>query len=631
MSEKNVSGMQGCQWEFFFEKVFKPEMGLVSSNLNEIKFKNTADQKNDEGLSGQGSEKFIFFYARPEYCLARDRSISLDLWSRDASLVLDFVHSHREDSLLLDMEQCQIFPDECFRLISSFLDAAPMKWDSYLPKTNFDAGFYCDQLEILSNLILQKRIEGQYNDLFVSAPTLGDGTYQPIDKRINLLAGYIKDALANMVDKSLTEDISKLKERLKSLELELDEKQQTFRNKEDEQELSILQIHQLQEELEHYYSEYIDLQSKHADLESKHTDLEKNYELEKANALSPMPGKSSCLVANAGKGEIVGSFTIEDYSDIHIKLYDLFLADGRQFPEFQFKIILNSGCAGIELRPQPGEDENFINWPEGMTDEYGPYLMVIPDPIEEQVQEQQDLLNFLSSADYNLIEASLQALNNLWYTENIENPESLESSILRHWKLTACECLRQLSKKPSQIHFDKVRLKEHSCQEDYEHLWLELENLRFGTQYFSKYDFKLMVSSLSEDPLFASHASLSFRELGENKLPPLQTWPSDIVDEYGSELLYQIDLKGKSIGVEGVEALAEQDLIFIHALIDELPQMVLVISEVSNCSRPIEQWHTLAKALVEIKSQLDEKQTGIIYRALKKGLRITRSVFARQE
>lgn len=623
MSEKNISGMQGCQWEDFFEKFFKPEMDFVSSNLNEIRFKNTAGQKNNEGLSGQGSEKFLFFYARPEFCLVKDKSVSLDSWSRDASLVLDFVHSHREDCLLLDIEQCQIFPDECFRLISLFLDDAPMKWDSYQPKTNFDAGFYCEQLEILSNLILQKKIEGQYNDLFVSASPLGDGTYQPIDKRINLLAGCIKDALSNMADKSLTEDISKLKERLKNLELELDEKQQALTNKEDEQELSILQIHQLQEELEHYYSEYIDLQSKYAD-------LEKNYELGKANVLPPMPGKSSCLAANAGKGEIVGSFTMEDYSDIHIKLYDLSLADSRQFPEFHFKIILNSGCAGIELRPQPGGDKNYINWPEGMTDEYGPYLMVIPDPIEEQAQVQQDLLNSLSSADYNLIEASLQALNSLWYTENIENPEGLESSILRRWKLTACECLRQLSKKPSQIRFDKVRLKEHYCQEDYEHLWLELENLRFGTQYFSKYDFKLMVSSLSEDPLFASHAGLSFRELGENRFPPLQTWPSDIVDEYGSELLYHIDLSGKSFRVEGVEALAEQDLIFIHALIDKLPQMVLAISEVSNCSRPIEQWHTLAKALVETKSRLDEKQTGIIYRALKKGLRITRSVFARQ-
>lgn len=723
MSAVIISGMQGSGWQTLSQCLFQAGFDRCEAALDGERAGEKFIEKIAGSATGQNkplaveypsvwqhmNQKFladhsigvIVFYARPEYCLAADTSLTSEVWLAQAKSLMVFVHSHRKHCILLDVEQCQNHPEEFIDTVAGF-SKITLNFDTVLEKKgDYNANICCLQLEELSKLIFEKSLETAYNDLFVSAMPLADAEYKSIDQRVALITSWLKTVLAGLVDKngleetrislekvrqdlekshqqleikeseeelttlqlyqlqeelettyqaleksrqqmdnsrkhreksrlkmekkraekkaeeaSSTLELSRQRQRLKDVEQDLEKARIQIETREDEQELSLLQIHQLQEELEYYYAKY--------------TDLKDSGERIKIKNLPSMMCPAQGLPVLAAKAEITGSHSMADYGDVAVKLFDLILADGRHFPELSFKIVVNSGCAGVEFRRQPGVDEAYLNWPEEMADEYGPYLMIIPNPIEEQAPAQQTLLKSLEGSDYNLVEAALQAVNGLWQRDMVENSHGLDASQLRFWKLAAHECLEQLGQKPGQLRFDQLMLKEQYQAEDYEHLWLEFKNFRYGSLFFANYDFKLQASSLGSGEIFANFVSLSFRSINEGGAPPLVAWPADKVDEYGAELLYHLNFDTKTANLEGCDKLAEGDLRLIKMLIQSLPEILGQVKDLGReDARPLAQWQALVDAAAKIQTQTDSKQLGKLRRIVRKGRHLTRAMLTR--
>ena len=589
--------------------------------------------------------RFILFYACPEYCMAQDDTLTPDAWLAEARTLLRFVHSHRNHSLLLDVEQCLMYPVECIRAISQFTGLSSDEDTSIEPRKALSVEVCCARLQALSGLMPVKDVEAAYNDLFVTAVPLGDAQYLPAHERMGVLAvsldSLVKDIaeegkrlntqiqehecllldynqvheelettrkdLLHSLDQLEKEktfcnlEIAGLKEELNSAQKEWGESGEKIEKLEKDQELSRLQVNHLQEELEYYYNQYVQLKGLPDSIGVKD--------------LPRMICSGRGLSVLASRAEIKGFHKMEHCSKLKACLYNLILADGRYFPELSFKLVASSGCAGVELRQQKGLDVDYVRWPEAMKDELGPYLLVIPDPVLEIAQTQQTLWDSLRTSDYNLLEGILQAMNSLWSKNFVENSHGLEDSKLRFWKLAASDCLDRFVHKPEKMRYDHAFVKEQYQDNDYEHLWLAFKNMRLGDRFFKNYDFKLQASSLGGRKAFARRMSLSFRNIEGNWAPPLSFWPPDQADDFGAKLEYHLELEKAEISLEGADQLPHDDVEMIKLLVHTLPSVLEWIElSVGEGNRQLEQWRLLAETGRQTQIKADHRKLGTLSR-----------------
>jgi hypothetical protein len=350
--------------------------------------------------------------------------------------------------------------------------------------------------------------------------------------------------------------IHQLQEELETNFVELRAKNASLSSSTQDQELSLLQIHQLQEELEHYYIKYEELRAS---------------ALEAGLATSQYRSLEHATVTSC---EITSAYSDNGYEDISLELKKIVLGDGRKFDALQCKLVLKAGMVGLEFRPNSESKANaLMNWPAEMADEHGPYVLYLPCPNEDTLAQQQALLTTLSTADRQVIYSVIKVLADCFMTGSLSRLLEIEPLQLKKWRLSALQLADQARNKFLTV--NTVTLNEEFRSEGYEHLWLQIEGLQVGQQLFSEFNFKLgAVSNTDKSPNgFADQLLLEFRAL-PNGCPPFQSWPPEEADKHGPKLLVIMTVKSNKTTIGLPEVVTDDDKDLIVQLVKKIPAML---------------------------------------------------------
>jgi len=200
---------------------------------------------------------------------------------------------------------------------------------------------------------------------------------------------------------------------------------------------------------------------------------------------------------------------------------------------------------------------------------------------------------------------------------NVAYKNICSAAQLKQFKEMAISLSEQVNQLPLWTTFDDVTLKEEYQAADYEHLWLNFENLMVGNQLYPQYQLKVAATPVNEQKYFTDHISLEFRDLGNGQLP-LQAWPPETEDEHGSILLSTVKLNEKRFAIEGAEVLTAGDKLLLEQLYSNLLSIFTKLSyggaELTH--RDWEQWQQAAEQIhgAYIKSQ----QTSVLKRLINK-------------
>lgn len=355
------------------------------------------------------------------------------------------------------------------------------------------------------------------------------------------------------------------------------EQQAKLKDVEQENELLLLQLHQVQEELEHYFLQHQTLQQKLKETDAKW-----------ARMLSRNPGYCDYeSIEVAASKYRKGDGTVWKVKDINIS--------GRSFHELEFETIIENGVAGYIFTRQSSTSSPLVRWPAtaGKQDE----VTLIPMAVAGDVEQRVEVLRELAASDWNLLQALTRLLAN-----NLANPSALKlpKNIPHETLLAGLAAFQQgLGGFPPTVRYDNVRLKREQVNPDYEHLWMAFENLSFGEARWPKFEFRLSCGNVRPNH-FGSHPKLEFPEEGGQS--PFEAWFAEAYDDFGAKLELRFALPG-AMDLDVWHALSVQDRNFLCALLERLPSILRTLRGDNNqLKRPWEDWENMAKGMQKVVS-----------------------------
>ena len=350
--------------------------------------------------------------------------------------------------------------------------------------------------------------------------------------------------------------------------------QTTYQEAEQESELLLLQLHKVQEELEHYFLQ--------------------NQELEqqlKANSVrwQRMLGRNPDY-SDYESIELVEAPT-GDSQTAHWRLANIDAAD-RTFSTLEFKTFILSGVAGFIFTRDEHGASPLLHWPASSS---AGNVYQIPLGRQATLQERIEAFFELSSADWKLMQKLPRVLTSI-----LEQPDAVKASgdfNALPLRLGLDKLGQIIDKFPHSLRFDGVKLKSEQVNSDYEHLWFSFENLSLGDKAYAEFEFRLSCANVHTDG-FGKHPKLEFPEgVGQ---APLQNWFADSYDDFGAKLELRVALP-QSMDMGVWQKLSTADHKFLAALVMRLPAILrLLESAGTQAKRSWDEWQAMVQELHRI-------------------------------
>jgi hypothetical protein len=341
-----------------------------------------------------------------------------------------------------------------------------------------------------------------------------------------------------------------------------------------ENELLLLQLHQVQEELEHYFLQHQDKQNA---LQVEATRwkrmLERNpdyCDYESIRVLPEQSGQDNRLVW---------------------QLQNLHIAS-RSFPELTFETITEKGLTGFVFS-QATSEAVFVRWPVNKADE--DELILMPYGEGDLLKERMDTLANLATSDWALLQALIRLLITV-----LQQPQALQlptDFAIDNYSNGLKLSLGVLQKFPPLLRYDQVTLKRAQVNPDYEHLWLQLENLVFGDKAWPEFNFRLSCANVGANR-FGGYPKLEFPETVEPNV--FEGWFIESYDDFGGKLELRFALP-KAMDIEVWQRLTDNDRNFLFALLMSLPNMLGILqNSTTQLKRPWADWLAMVKEMQAI-------------------------------
>ncbi len=279
--------------------------------------------------------------------------------------------------------------------------------------------------------------------------------------------------------------------------------QDKLKESEQEGELLLLQLHQVQEELEHYFLQHQDLQAKQELAEARWKRmLERSPEYCDYESLEILPAEGGNDGATAWRVKGLN-------------------ATGRDLAELEFKTVLEHGIAGFVFTREPGKSGPFIRWPGNAAEQNE--LTLIPVGTKASAAQRFETLFDLATCDWTLLQTLARMLaRELETPAALKLPAGFKPEALRNGLLELGRIIEQF---PPTLRYDRVGLKREQVNKDYEHLQLRFENLAFGGKRWPEFEFRLACANI-RPKRFGTHPKLEFPEETSQAPFGLETWPS---------------------------------------------------------------------------------------------------------
>lgn len=362
---------------------------------------------------------------------------------------------------------------------------------------------------------------------------------------------------------------------------------------EQENELLLLHLHQVQEELEHYFLRYREI---------------------KLLSDAQVVVQANDAPAVVEEVFIQESFEQGGYRELKWLAKGIHQA-GRSINTLHFKLAgYGGGAPALVIRPSGQEEQHVLAWPAAMSDKYGERLFIKPsDFVVDEVQE--EVLRDLSTADWLLIQGISQAVLQYLSQGGVQMNDGVLTESA-YWSQLAARLYQELVALSVLARFETVNLKEVHVESGYERYWLALTGFVCDGRWYEAYQFKVILKDFNNEDL-PQTLGLVFRDL-ESGASPLHVWPPAQRDSFGSVLIVDFDIASGQPKIGAWQDVWSGDRSFIRGLVSSLSTQWknLSVEGVSVGERSPDSWqlllHPLSQVTVDLNSvaaSVDEQQS----------------------
>ena len=357
-----------------------------------------------------------------------------------------------------------------------------------------------------------------------------------------------KVSILNQQGEALAAEKLGLQEKISRIEVDLVGYSASTEIYQEENLALIASLNQLQEELEQHFLQKQQVQQEYNSLRSRWRRIERN---------NP---------------------ALMDYDDIRLISVDTVSASpylvweaknfyhaNVHYPRFHLVTLLNEGRGGMSvLDSDPLKDSQSAA--RSMSNNVVfPHLLASPQLIAQNYRLLGSVPWKRSTSGIALLEEILQ---NIWPKGQF--PKDMDPSF---WRSSLTQLLLAFKQLPKMVTFEKVALKRELRNLDYEHLWLEIDNVQFGKDYFfPKFEMRIG-ASLIQSQGFSRYPKFEF-PLISGRAKPFESWYAESSDEYGSKFEVRFDLNKKAVDLNALSKLSRPDLIFLINVILSVPQFI---------------------------------------------------------
>lgn len=358
----------------------------------------------------------------------------------------------------------------------------------------------------------------------------------------------------------LTSTLSELQKSQNDVQRNLEQK---LIDQEQQNELLLLQMHQLQEEVEELFLDKQKIQ------QSNDLQLARWNRLEKA-------------LPNYIHFEKIELLSMEDVADQTIscwRIYDYYQA-GAADEYLDFNLQFRDGNTFIAL----GHEIDAT-------------ISICPRLVKSEAVQQKQF-RMLSSVDWKKLSNISDILGELiahrW--AGLVYPKTIDLSFCH---ASVFDFVGQFKKLPQVMRYARVALKRELHNIDYEHLWLEISGLEFGNVSIPKLDMRIGAAMVRQDG-FSRHPKFEF-PLINRKDKPFESWYPESNDDQGPKYEVRFDLDRNAFDLEALKKLSNVDRTLVLNLIMLTPKMVEdLIAQRIAIHRPWVSWLNLAKEATQL-------------------------------
>jgi hypothetical protein len=479
---------------------------------------------------------FLVFIESPRAMLARtldkaDPAQLIENWTQSAKSILSLAHRFRSRVTVLAVQEC-LEPSSEFQTyirneIGLDTDHPYPRQEPPMALERALAELIVTKNQQLSRLYLE--ILATSHPLAHTSPDLQDGQCDPRDAISEIVSLRGSQDKVEGLEKaagereSLSRQILSSNEQIKKLE-------ESKKDLSEENDLLLLQLHQVQEELEHYF------------LEARR--LEKNAKQHQSETFAIWKYGSLTL------GEVHEE---SPYSHLNFTLDEAHLGD-RIIRNIRLRLLKHHGRAGILLfQPQGNQSSPLHHWQQSGEEGGAPYMILIP-----QDESGADFFVAATTSDLLLLRGIITLLRSQLRNDPAKTPQ------LAPWIRVAGRLLEQIDDLPERLHYDSVsckltsREKSTDCTFAVTNAWIRSHG----------------VAELSPSWSLRNSSTMTLSYSGDE--PPLTIWPTD--SQGAPDRVMVIDLSSANSRKEMVALFATMtkcDRSLLYHLVAEFPNFLV--------------------------------------------------------
>ena len=549
--------------------------------------------------------RFILVTAAPERYLAQAiehgrESFNVDAlmkeWAEHHIRMLRFYHEHSDRVVLVDMDDCVFNPagfiKACEQTLGLTLSDQGTKAANEPPATVSPLARFLG-LQLFQQIESSRDYQSLRHEILASltpiektaaangAPSVAEAI--DIYRAAHAQVSELKDSLEteqSQLKVTTAQDLEAEFRNVRDVESHSDSNNNTadlraqLKDAQEEGELLLTQLHQVQEELENYFLKYQDSQNKLQLVESRYQRLTQRFpdffEFESIELTSYKPKQ-------------------HHHTQWKIKNLE---AVGRQVPAVELSTFLENGRVGITL-PRDVEGRRLLSrWP-GRPDSDHITVALFGD--DDTALERVEVLQSLSQSDLDLVIALAKVIRQALETNSVNGlPPGYPVEDVK----TALQDLAlEINDLPPILRYDTISLKREQVNPDYEHLWVSLKHVSFGSMKLLDFDFRVSCANVRPNA-FGLHPKLEFAEASGRAA--LKGWFDESYDDFGAKLELRFAIPS-AMDLEIWRQLPPEDQAFLTALINQIPHMFASLQQDGvRLKRDWRDWDLMAQQVQRI-------------------------------
>lgn len=348
-----------------------------------------------------------------------------------------------------------------------------------------------------------------------------------------------------------------------ALQAQLDAQTQAHTEAVEESELLLLQLHQVQEELEHYFLQHQQAEQACQQLQQRLQRWAQRYPDHcEWDGLAMLPQ------ADANQQDVL-------ISHLHY--------GGRTLEQLHLQLRHTKKQTQLVLQQQAGQPAPLLHWPQKTA---GTELLL--DLAAKPGTPEAAVLATLAPSDLQLLKAVCKAV-----ASSLPANAPQQSSWAAHWQAVS-QGLEQL---PTTWRFDTLSLRHEQVNPDYEYLWLCFHNAQYGSRHWPAFEFRLSASNVRKNQ-FSYLPKLEFPLPDNNGAKQFEHWFDESEDDKGPKFELRFDIKTPGLDVACWNALSAQDQAQALALVSQLPSFLQQLEQSgTSIHRPWADWQRMASGI----------------------------------